>query len=475
MRRAVSIGLVFAAIALAAASAGLASQKPRLPSGFRDTVVFRGLDRPDAIRFARDGRVFVAEQGGEILVYKNIRARKPVVFANLSREVNSFWERGLLGLALAPGFPHVPYVYVLYTRDAVPGGKVPRWRDKCPNPPGFVKDGCVVTGTLSRLRARGSRMVGKEQVLIQDWCQQFPTHSVGDLRFGPDGALYAAAGEGAAFLKHDWGQYGGSKNSPTPRNPCGDPPAGRGGLERPPNAEGGSLRAQSLRRPAGQPVTLDGTIIRVSPATGAALPSNPLAHARNANARRIVAYGLRNPYRFTFRPGTNELWAGDVGEYLWEEIDRVVNPEKGPVPNFGWPCYEGPITHPGFSKLTLCKTLPPRKVVYPYFAYNHWQPAVKGDDCSVKPGAAITGLAFYEGHSYPAVYRNALFFADETRGCMWFMPAGANGLPRPKQARIFSIAVQHPVDLESGPAGDLYYVDVIHGTIHRISYSGTTK
>jgi hypothetical protein len=177
VRRAVFLAAVLAGVAFAAAGAGLASpKKTSLPAGFHDSVVFRGLDRPDAIRFASDGRVFVAEQGGKILVYKNIHSKKGVVFADLSREVNSFWERGLLGLALAPGFPRVPYVYVLYTRDAIPGGKVPRWHDVCPTPPGYLVDGCVVTGTLSRLRARGDRMVGKEQVLIQGWCQQFPTH-----------------------------------------------------------------------------------------------------------------------------------------------------------------------------------------------------------------------------------------------------------------------------------------------------------
>ena len=78
-------------------------------------------------------------------------------------------------------------------------------------------------------------------MLIEDWCQQFPSHSIGDLEFGADGALYASGGEGASFDYADYGQSG------NPRNPCGDPPGGSGGTQTPPTAEGGALRAQDLR------------------------------------------------------------------------------------------------------------------------------------------------------------------------------------------------------------------------------------
>ena len=55
----------------------------------------------------------------------------------------------------------------------------------------------------------------------------------------------------------------------------------------------------------------------------------------------IVAHGFRNPFRFTFRPGTNELWVGDVGWNEWEEIDRIADARRPASRNFGWPCYEG--------------------------------------------------------------------------------------------------------------------------------------
>ncbi len=103
-------------------------------------------------------------------------------------------------MALHPDFPTTPYVYVLYTHDAAIGGTAPRWgtaggvSDGCPTPPGATADGCVVSGRLSRLQAAGNVMTGTEQVLVEDWCQQYPSHSTGTVEFGPDGALYARAG-----------------------------------------------------------------------------------------------------------------------------------------------------------------------------------------------------------------------------------------------------------------------------------------
>ncbi len=165
-----------------------------------------------------------------------------------------------------------PYLYVLYTFDGPIGGQAPRWgtagadSDPCPTPPGSTADGCVVSGKLARLTLSGSATT--KQDLIHDWCQQYPSHSIGDLVFGRDGALYVSGGDGASFNFVDYGQDG------NPLNPCNDPPAGVGGTMTAPTAEGGALRAQDLRT-AADPVTLDGTVIRVSPDTGAALADNP--------------------------------------------------------------------------------------------------------------------------------------------------------------------------------------------------------
>ena len=84
-------------------------------------------------------------------------------------------------------------------------------------------------------------------MLIEDWCQQYPSHSVGSLDFGPDGALYVSGGDGASFNFVDYGQDG------SPLNPCGDPPGGVGATLTPPTAEGGALRSQDLRTSATPP------------------------------------------------------------------------------------------------------------------------------------------------------------------------------------------------------------------------------
>jgi glucose/arabinose dehydrogenase len=453
-----------------------------LPTGFRDSVVLSGLVNPTVLQFASDGRIFVGQKNGVIKVFQSLTDTNPVTVADLSGRVQDFWDRGLLGMALAPNFPASPYVYVLYAYDAPIGGTPPTWGDACPTPPGATTDGCLVSARVSRLQISGNVMTGAEQVLVNDWCQQFPSHSIGTLLFGRDGYLYVTGGDGASFNNVDYGQYGATYAGDQ-TNPCGDPPGVVGTPLSPPGAEGGALRSQSVRRTDG-PATLDGAVLRIDPATGAGVLGNPFFSSPDANARRIVAYGLRNPFRITQRPGTDELWIGDVGWNTWEEINRVVAPSGATASNFGWPCYEGAAPQGGYqgAGLSLCSSLysTPGSVLAPYYTYNHSACVVNYTGCHTG-GSSITGVAFYQGGSYPAQYNGALFFADHTRNEIWAMLPGTNGLPDPARLQSFvgvdaaGGAAGHPVDLKTGPGGDLFYVDMEDGTVHRITYTAANQ
>jgi glucose/arabinose dehydrogenase len=431
-----------------------------LPEHFFRTDPIVGRIEPTGVYFAHDGRVFVTEKSGVVWVYQNLLDTEPAIFADLHANVHDYWDRGLLGFALDPRFPEQPYVYVQY---AFNGGLFddlpPRWPSTgCPDPTD-PNAGCVISGRISRLTVGEDGRAGEELVLVEDWYQQYPSHSVGTLAFGPGGVLYAGGGDGASFTFHDLGQSG---------NPLWPD-------ERSPPGAGGSLRAEGLENAAAYTgdIWLDGTIIRIDPATGAGAPGNPLCcGTATLNASRIIAYGLRNPFRFTLRPSTDEVWIGDVGENLWEEIDRI--PGSNDVTplvmqNFGWPCFEGRGHHEGFD-VPICANLYQdgggvTPVTPPWYTYSH----VGSSD--------ITGLVFYEGDLYPPQYFDSLFFADNSRTVIFNIPYAdddgdfhADPPPDSQATPFYDGAIAAAVQLTTGPGGDVFYTNLLAGRISRLSY-----
>ena len=188
--------------------------------------------------------------------------------------------------------------------------------------------------------------------------------------------------------------------------------------------------------------------------------------------RRIIASGLRNPFRIAVRPG-GEVWTGDVGWTQWEEINRIPAPTTE-VRNFGWPCYEGAGRMSSYdnANLNVCESLYAEGAAAhsgPHYAYSHDARVVPGEACA--PGSSsISAIAFYTGTQFPARYRNGLFFGDYVRSCIWFMPLGANGQPDPAQRETFASGAEGVVGLTVGPDGSLYYPDIISGEIKRITY-----
>lgn len=452
------------------------SAAPQPAPGFSDRVVIAGLDQPTVVDFAADGTAFIGNQAGQVRTVDRAgegfaAASQP--FADLTLSVHNYWDRGLLGLAVDPelgagvgrDFVYVAHAYDRDPRDATP--QVPAWGDpanpyydECAAPASLEpggSPGCVASVRVVRLAAErvgGTWTMSGQTELLAGGCLQFPSHGSGAVHVGPDGMLYVTAGEGASFDTADRGQFGG--------NPCGDPVD-----------EGGSLRAQDLRT-TGDPLGLDGALLRVDPDTG---------------AHQHVAYGLRNPWRFTFRPGTTEAWIGDVGAGGFDEVNRVVDATSTSTAprNLGWPCFEGPVRTPGWDELDvpLCESLyagtapAAQRAVAPYLPYARGQEVVPGDGCPTGT-ASVSGVQFLGGASYPSRLQGALAFADFARGCIWTAPLDASGQPDADAVELLVGDASSPVDLTTGPEGDLYYVDYGlddngypqpgAGAIHRLSY-----
>lgn len=444
-------------------TASTATADPILSPRFDDTTVIDGLSTPVALRFDPSGNIFVAEKSGRIKLFDPLpNPGNGTVVLDIRDQVMDYQDRGLLGLALDPRYPQVPYVYTLYTYDAPPGRTAPTWGGHCDNPTG-VGGGCVVSGRLVRYTmvstSSGPQLTDPLILIQDDWYQQYPSHSIGDLRFGPDGMLYVSGGDGASY---EWTDTGASNQINHTYPNAGDPPN-----------EGGALRSQDLLD-SSDPLGLNGSILRLDPATGKPASGNPLQGVRQ------IAFGLRNPFRISFRPGTHELWIGDVGANSWEEINRILDVNSTTVPNFGWPCYEGSGPNPGFATQPLCSALindslpagTPGTKTAPFFTYAHG--SAPGNSLSPSPcqnglSSAIAGLAFYQGGDYPTRYQKALFFSDYAIACIYAMRVDANGIPDPSQIDVIERAASVPVSLEVGPNGDIFYASVM-GTIQRLTY-----
>eukprot|EP00898_Chlorokybus_atmophyticus_P002074 jgi/Chlat1/2868/Chrsp195S03012 len=427
--------------------------------GFNLITVFSNLEFPTCVRFSTDGRVFVAEKNGKIKVFSSVAdPGPPTVVADLSLVVDTPGDRGLNSIAIKPSPTPEGYIQ-LYANFAVRSGV-----DVCDTEP------CVANNRLSRwtLTADNQPAPGTTEEILLDgyWCQEYLSHSAGDLLFDSDENLYITGGEGSSYWAVDFGNFGnlcGSGSSTSPGTP--------GTNLDPPDAEGGALRSQHYRssRTPWQ-AAYHGTLLRLNALDGSALPDT---------AGLMPAHGLRNPFRGCLRPGTNEIWFGDVGWRDYEMIKIVKTPTAGPVVNFGWPCYEGPYQQPGYQSvsppLSLCTSLSSASVTLPFYSWNHAAPPNQDGKCSAATGdtgSAITSVQFYAGTYFPEQYRGALFFADYAVGCVWAMLKDASGQLDP--TNIVTVIDQiSSVDIQSAPAAlgsGLYTVNFYAGQIYRISY-----
>jgi glucose/arabinose dehydrogenase len=445
MRRRAPSCVSAAILAAAAAPPGAAE----LPEGFTSEIAAAGFSLPVGITFAPDGRMFVVQRDGAVLVVQDGELLSDL-FIDLRDEVNAQSQRGMLGIALDPAFLVNRHVYLLYTVDPVAGEP-----DEPPVQPTFARL-TRYTGTA----ASGGNVAdpASRHVLIGGVPGEgFPTchvsHTIGTVLFGYDGSLLVGAGDGAHANFVDSGTF--------------DPPCfGPGMFGR--DEDVGAFRAQYLG-------SLSGKILRVDPATGLGLADNPHWNGDGAAKRsRVWLSGLRNPYRFTLRPGTpgpGTLYLGDTGWNSYEEINVAYGGE-----NMGWPCHEGTPLTPLYDEAVPahsgCDTIEtpqnPGPLTGPIVEWHHSDPGLSCPPGFI--GAAAAGTVFYSGTSYPAEYRGALFFADYGTPS-WIRVLRVDEQDRMLEVLPFAGDLPRVVDLQVDPfTGDVHYVLFITGEVRRIVY-----
>ena len=367
-RRLLGAALVFAGIGIAASSFATT-----LPVGFTETIVATGLSAPTTLAFAPDGRVFVAQQGGQLRVIDAAGNLLATPFVTLT--VDSNGERGLLGVEFDPNFATNSFVYVYYTATTP-----------------------TIHNRVSRFTANGNVAASGSEVPLLDLDPLGATnHNGGAIHFGVDGKLYVAVGENA-----------------------------------------NSANSQIL-------TNLLGKILRIN-ANGTIPADNPFFNDPTPGLRKeIWAYGFRNPWRFTVRPGSGAIVIADVGNGTREEVDIGV--AGG---NFGWPSMEG----------SLCTGVGTCAGLLPAFEYDH-----NGT------GASITGGDFYTGTTFPAGYGNAYFYGDAVDSFIRYLVFDANNVVVSDNA--FATGASGPVDIRyHGNA--IWYAAINSGQVRRITFPART-
>ena len=359
--------------------------------GFTATPIVAGLDSPTAAAFAPDGRLFVLQKGGAVRAWSPTTGLAPAPLATVPSCSDS--EMGLLGLAVDPEFARNGFLYLYHTQP--PGGDPAR----CAEGTAAGRQNRVVRVTVSGDRIDLGSLVALRGGIRTD----NGNHDGGCLRVGPDGLLYVGVGDTGL------GDGGGPGQSTNPY-------------------------AQNLN-------SLNGKILRLA-FDGSAAPGNPFL-GRGGAADFIFAYGLRNPFRFTFDTRTGLLWVGDVGQGTFEEIDVVHAGD-----NLGWPMCEA------FAPSPPC----PGSTVPPVYAYRHT------DD-----GASVTGGTFYEGEQFDPAFRGDYFFGDFVFDLVWRAQLDPERSGFDGQPDVFVRDAGGPVDFTVGPDGALYYVAFSRGQVVRIA------
>ena len=347
-----------------------------------------GLNQPVALTHAGDTRLFITQQIGTVMVYDALGLRA-TPFLDIRSLVLSGGERGLLSVAFHPRYRDNGFFFVYYTNKNG-DNSVARYQVSANDP----DRADPASGTI----------------LLTIPHPDFANHNGGQLQFGPDGYLYIGTGDGGSG---------------------GDP----------------SNHAQDLTQLLGKLLRID--VDHGLPYTIPA--SNPFFGRGNAR-NEIWAYGLRNPWRFSFDRSTGELWIGDVGQDTYEEVDLQPATSIGGE-NYGWRKMEG---FHCYNPSTNC-TDP--SFTMPILEYSHAQGA-----CS------ITGGYRYRGTQIPSL-KGAYLYGDYCTGSIW-TATQTNGVWTSKTLFTTTIRIS---SFGEDVSGELYVMDVAKGIVYKFIAHGVTR
>ncbi|HAB53929.1 MAG TPA: hypothetical protein DCE80_17425 [Ignavibacteriales bacterium] len=340
---------------------------------------------PLDLQNAGDGtdRIFVVEQSGKIYVFENntgVTVKKK--FLDITDSVSSGGEMGLLGLAFHPNYENNGYFYVNYTKSSP------------------YRRTLIVRFQVSNANPDSADRSSSK--ILMEIAQPFSNHNGGQLAFGPDGYLYIALGDGGSG---------------------GDP-------------QGNAQNKSSL---LGKLLRID--VDQTQGSINYAIPlNNPFKNNTQGFKEEIYAYGLRNPWRFSFDSPTGRLWCADVGQNAWEEIDLIV---KGG--NYGWRCYEGNHNY----DLSGCTDT---NYIFPVWEYSH------------SDGVSITGGYVYRGPNLPDLYGKYIYGDFGTRK-IWALSYDGINPPTNKLLLTSSVSIaSFGVDINN----ELYVVGY-NGIIYRFT------
>ncbi len=341
--------------------------------------VFTGLSSPVYLTHAGDGsgRLFIVEQSGRILVAHGATIL-PRPFLDIRNRVTAGGELGLLSVAFHPRFRQNGRLFVNYT----------------------ARDGEYLRTIIAEyhVSADNPDLAGADESIILKIAQPFANHNGGQLQFGPDGFLYIGMGDGGGAGD----PFGNGQNTET-------------------------LLGAMLR------IDVDGAQPYGIP------PDNPFADGPGAD--EIWAYGLRNPWRFSFDPETKRLFAADVGQNKHEEVDLIV---RGG--NYGWNRMEGAHCYP--PSVEQCAQT---GFILPITEYGR------------NEGISVTGGYVYHGEKAPSL-KGAYVFGDFGSAAIWALREQAPG--QWKQDLLLHAA--EPISsFGLDESGELYVIGY-QGTIFRI-------